>query len=184
MTAATLPVIPVADDPFLDAINELHRIQDLVEQVGREEVLAAYPALANEWVMRARRSQLPPPDLLHTWVQLGGRGSGKSLSLAHATHLAVQSGIRSINLIAPTSDTMRDVMVEGPAGLLATAPAGMRPTWLESKSRLTWPNGARALCFSGANPELLRGPNASFSSSTSSQPWNTVRRFSTYRRSA
>ena len=36
----------------------------------------------------------------------------------------------------------------------------MRPTWLEGKCWLTWPNGARAYFFSGATPELLRGAEA------------------------
>ena len=55
-------------DPFLDAIRAWHRTQDLVEEIGREAVLEAQPALASAWPFRARREQLPPLDLLRTWI--------------------------------------------------------------------------------------------------------------------
>ena len=36
----------------------------------------------------------------------------------------------------------RDVMVEGPAGILAVSSSWCRPEYEPSKRRLTWPNGA------------------------------------------
>ena len=36
----------------------------------------------------------------------------------------------------------------------------MRPVYQPSLRRLTWPNGAQALCFSGDTPDALRGPQA------------------------
>jgi hypothetical protein len=62
-------------------------------------------------------------------------------------------------LIAPTAADIRDVMVEGPSGLLAMAPPSCRPRFEPSKRRLTWPNGARAVCLSGEEPERARGFN-------------------------
>jgi hypothetical protein len=62
-------------------------------------------------------------------------------------------------LIAPTAADIRDVMVEGPSGLLAIAPAWCRPQFESSKRRVTWPNGAHAICLSGEEPERARGLN-------------------------
>jgi hypothetical protein len=62
-------------------------------------------------------------------------------------------------LIAPTANDIRDVMVEGPSGLLAIAPPWCRPRFEPSKRRVAWPNGARAVCLSGEEPERARGLN-------------------------
>jgi hypothetical protein len=62
-------------------------------------------------------------------------------------------------LIAPTAADIRDVMVEGPSGLLAVAPPSLRPRFEPSKRRVAWPNGARAVCLSGEEPERARGLN-------------------------
>ena len=48
-------------------------------RIGREAVLEAQPTLASAWPFRARREQLPPLDLLRTWIFLGGRGAGKTI---------------------------------------------------------------------------------------------------------
>jgi hypothetical protein len=62
-------------------------------------------------------------------------------------------------LIAPTAADLRDVMIEGPSGLLAVSPPWCRPRFEPSKRRLVWPNGAWAVCLSGQEPERARGLN-------------------------
>lgn len=62
-------------------------------------------------------------------------------------------------LIAPTAADIRDTMVEGPSGLLATARPDRMPKWEPSKRRVVWPNGAVAICISGEEPERARGHN-------------------------
>jgi hypothetical protein len=62
-------------------------------------------------------------------------------------------------LIAPTAADVRDVMVEGPSGLINVAPPWSRPRFESSKRRVTWPNGALAVCLSGEEPERARGLN-------------------------
>ena len=49
-------------------------------------------------------------------------------------------------------------MVEGPSGLLAIAPPWDRPRYEPSKRRVTWPNGAVAICYNATEPDQLRGP--------------------------
>ena len=52
----------------------------------------------------------------------------------------------------------RDVMVEGPSGILAISPNRWRPAYEPSKRRLTWPNGAIGTLYSAEEPDRLRGP--------------------------
>ncbi len=62
-------------------------------------------------------------------------------------------------LIAPTANDIRDVMTDGQSGLLNIAPPWCRPIFEPSKRRVTWPNGAKAICLSGEEPERARGLN-------------------------
>jgi phage terminase large subunit-like protein len=63
-----------------------------------------------------------------------------------------------IGLVGPTASDVRDVMVEGPAGILSIALSWQRPEYEPSKRRLTWPNGAVATMFSAEEADRLRGP--------------------------
>jgi predicted phage terminase large subunit-like protein len=63
-----------------------------------------------------------------------------------------------IALLGRTAADVRDVMVEGNSGILARSHPGFRPIYNPSKRRLTWPNGAIATCYSGDEPDTLRGP--------------------------
>jgi phage terminase large subunit-like protein len=72
----------------------------------------------------------------------------------------VEAGVMKLGcLIAPTAADIRDVMIEGPSGLLAVAPPWCRPVFEPSKRRISWPGGARAICLSGEEPERARGLN-------------------------
>lgn len=109
---------------------------------------------------RAREAQRPPQGDWRTWAYIAGRGAGKTNSGAQWVHDRVNRGIaRRILLIAPTAADIRDVIVEGPSGLLATANPLDMPRWESSKRRVTWPNGAIATCISGEEPNRARGGN-------------------------
>jgi hypothetical protein len=91
---------------------------------------------------------------------VAGRGAGKTRAGAGWVQHRVESGAMKLGcLIAPTTADVRDVMVEGPSGLLAVAPPWCRPRFEPSKRRVTWPSGARAVCLSGEEPERARGLN-------------------------
>jgi phage terminase large subunit-like protein len=91
---------------------------------------------------------------------VAGRGAGKTRAGASWVQHRVETGAMKIGcLIAPTSADIRDVMVEGQSGLLAVAPSWCRPRFESSKRRVVWPNGARAVCLSGEEPERARGLN-------------------------
>jgi hypothetical protein len=77
---------------------------------------------------RARTSQRPPAGDWRVWGYVGGRGAGKTRAGAGWVQHRVETGIMKRGcLIAPTMADIRDVMVDGPSGLLAVAPPWCRP---------------------------------------------------------
>jgi predicted phage terminase large subunit-like protein len=132
--------------------------------MGLQAVLPALDARGKEvaaflWPLWARPNQLPPPGDWRTWLLLAGRGFGKTRTGAEWVRSEVQrGGARRLALVAPTAADVRDVMVEGESGILATAPPWFRPKYEPSKRRLTWPNGAQATTFSADEPDRFRGP--------------------------
>src|SRR5579872_2755949 len=111
------------------------------------------------WAELARPAQLPPSGGWRIWALIAGRGSGKTRAASeHLTSEIMAGRARHVAVVGRTAADTRDVMVEGPSGLLAVAPAFFRPTYEPSKRRLSWPNGAVATTFSADEPDLLRGP--------------------------
>lgn len=118
----------------------------------------------DEWLWtHARKDQRPPrwKDRWRTWLQAGGRGSGKTRTGSEVTHRVTEM-TPHIMLVAPTGPDIRETLVEGESGILATAPPGKRPEWEPSRKRLVWPNGAIARGFSAEEPDRLRGPQSGF----------------------
>jgi phage terminase large subunit-like protein len=136
----------------------------------QEEYLAslskrAKAALKFDWNFWARPNQLEPEGDWTTWLILAGRGFGKTRTGAEWVRKNVcgstplSGGLAShIAIVAETAPDARDVMVEGPAGLLACHPKDFRPTYYPSKRLVEWPNGAQALMFNAVEPDQLRGP--------------------------
>jgi len=100
------------------------------------------------------------------WLLMGGRGSGKTRAGAEWVRALVRRDpdasaerMSRLALVGETFAPARDVMVEGPAGLLASyARRSERPVWSPSLRRLEWPNGTIAHVFSAEDPDSLRGP--------------------------
>jgi len=152
----------VPTDRFLAEVQRVHAVRDSIRRLSptKRERLVAHlgDESADEWIMQARRAQLPPMDLGWCWLFLGGRGTGKTRALSAAVHMAIRAGIGRVHMIGPTTADLHDVNLEGPAGLLSTAGNDPRPRWVPSKKRLEWPSGAMAVFFSGEEPDSLRGP--------------------------
>jgi predicted phage terminase large subunit-like protein len=90
-------------------------------------------------------------------MMMAGRGSGKTR--AGAEWVRRQKDTHPlIALVGNTRDDVRDVMIEGPAGILACAPPGDYPVFEPGRNRLVWPNGAQAFIYSAQRPDQLRGP--------------------------
>lgn len=119
-------------------------------------------------MLSARGRQYPASGLPPTWLVTGGRGSGKTrlgaecvIALARGlppfVDFAGRRRYEPIALVGETLADVREVMVEGPSGIVTIA-RGCRPRYEPSRRRLVWPNGTVAMAFSSEDPESLRGP--------------------------
>lgn len=130
-----------------------------------------------EWAWEHARADQRPPAWNLDWLTLlmsGGRGSGKTRTGSEITHRVTNITPR-IGLIAATGPDLRNTMVEGVSGILATSPPGKRPEWEPSKKKLTWPNGCIAEGFSAEEPDRLRGPAFGFEWADEPAHWPLVK---------
>src|SRR5262249_8404056 len=87
-------------------------------------------ALRKNWRLKARPEPLPPLGDWKGWVVCAGRGFGKTRTGAELVRELVETGAAGrIALIGPTAADVRDVMVEGPAGVLAVSSSWFRPEY-------------------------------------------------------
>ena len=90
---------------------------------------------------------------------LRGPWIGKTLAGAVAVNHAVFAyGYRRPALAGRTAADVRDVMVLGQSGIVATAPPANPARYEPSRRRVTWANGAEALLYSSEEPSQARGP--------------------------
>jgi phage terminase large subunit-like protein/ribosomal protein L37AE/L43A len=128
--------------------ERLRRIRELTDR----EALALY----YDWSFWARPNQLLPGGDWTCCLVMAGRGFGKS-RMGAETVRTWKNHFPLVNIIGPTADDAREVMVEGDSGILAVCPPWERPTYLPSKRQLEWRNGSKTLIFTADEPERLRG---------------------------
>jgi phage terminase large subunit-like protein len=128
-----------------------NRSRIIGEMTPRECALLFY-----DWTFWARPEQAPPPGDWIVWLILAGRGAGKTRAGAEAVR-RWSNDFPIVNLIGPTADDVRDVMVLGESGILNICRKDERPRYLASAGRLEWPSGAVSLLFSAEEPDRLRG---------------------------
>ncbi len=119
-------------------------------------------ALIHDWQFWARPEQLAPETEWRIWIQLGGRGSGKTRSGAEWANSRAMAQVCHGMLVSKTPADARDDMIEGESGVLKVSHPSKRPKYEPSKRLLTWPNGSTARVRSGADPEGLRGANTNW----------------------
>lgn len=145
----------------------------------RERMLAGYdPALLlYNWEFWARPSQYLDP-LDHSWygaLYMGGRGSGKTRGGCEWVRgkAMAMPGSRGA-LVGRTAADVRDVLIDGPSGIMAISPPSERPEYMPSKRRLEWPNGTVATLASSEVPDSLRGPAFDWAVGDEIATWSTV----------
>lgn len=112
-----------------------------------------------------RPNQLEIVNDRETWVSLfsAGRGAGKTRTgSGWVNERAEQHPGCEITLLGRTVADVRDVMVQGESGILATAPKDFEPEYVPSLRLLKWPNGSTAHTYSADSPSQLRGPQSHF----------------------
>jgi phage terminase large subunit-like protein len=121
-------------------------------------------SIEGEWWEHARLAQYPLLGLDDIWLVIGGRGAGKTRLGAEWVN-AIVRGWRPftdvehghIALVGETLGDVREVMIEGPSGIMAVSRRN-RPRFEPSRRRVVWDSGAVAQIFSAEDPESLRGP--------------------------
>jgi phage terminase large subunit-like protein len=144
----------------------------------RESTTDKIATLKWDWNFWGRPEQQEPDGDWSTWLILAGRGFGKTRTgsewvrkiMCGPTPLAA-GRVQRLALVAETAADARDVMTEGPAGILAVHPPGHRPKYSPSIRRLTWPNGSQATLYSAEDPEQLRGPEHEAAWSDETAKW-------------
>lgn len=140
------------------------QLAELGEEERKELLALLYTpeqlaALQNDWSFWGRPEQQEPDGPWSTWYLETGRGFGKTRTAAETTHKKVNAGhVRHGALVHRTAGDVREIMVEGETGIMATAKPGRLPKYEPSKRRLTWPNGAVLTTYSAEEPDQLRGP--------------------------
>lgn len=117
-----------------------------------------------EWVHFARIRQYLLERRPATWLVIGGRGAGKTRLGAEWVNSMVRGfppfadrRHMHIALVGETLADVREVMIEGPSGIMTIARHD-RPRFEPSRRRLVWESGAVAHVFSSEDPDSLRGP--------------------------
>jgi Uncharacterized conserved protein len=147
-----------------DDRSELQRVIDALGPQAFKAIWESLPAESREayayaWRKVARPKQLAPTGNWRVWSVRAGRGWGKTRTGAEWMREGVESGLCGrLGFGGATAADVRDVMVEGPSGILAISPNRWRPVYEPSKRRLTWPNGAMGSLYSAEEPDRLRGP--------------------------
>jgi len=150
----------------LSGLSRRKRLAEATASLSETEL----EQLLRYWPIRCRPEQrLPGLSRRHDpwtiWLLLGGRGAGKTRAgsewiraIALGEPDVTQGPMRRIALVGETFADARNVMVEGPAGILAVHARHEKPAWSPSLRKLEWANGAVAHVFSAEDPDSLRGP--------------------------
>jgi phage terminase large subunit-like protein len=109
---------------------------------------------------RARDKQRPPEGDWEVWLIRAGRAFGKTRTGAEWIRHMAATGPKKAQyaLIGETAADVRDIMIQGPSGLMKISPPWFMPTYEPSKRSLTWPNGVKGLLYSAQEPGYFRGP--------------------------
>ncbi len=162
---------PVGYSPLTDPSQAALIAGRLVAELGRDgahralDVMLAQfstvelAALGAEWEFWARPKQLHPKELV--WRVLGflaGRGFGKTVANSNFVNREVEAGrAKMVCLIAQDKDNTIGIQVNGPSGLIATAPPWFKPVYVPSEEILLWPNGAKGIVRTPEKPGKIRG---------------------------
>lgn len=99
-----------------------------------------------------------------TWMTIfgAGRGAGKTRTGAIWVIERAKTPDTRFALLGRTVSDVRDVMIAGESGILASSSDDFMPVYTPSLRKLEWPNGSVAYTFSADQPSQLRGPQQHF----------------------
>lgn len=121
------------------------------------------------WDQIARDKQKIPSGDWFTWLILAGRGFGKTRTGSESVmKLTCSSKYKSIGLIGKSINETKQIMIEGPSGILSTTFAKILNKtsnkknqlsfkYYSSKKQIEWNNGAVMYMLGGDRPNSIRG---------------------------
>lgn len=133
---------------------------ELISSLAPEQKAELSKLLDNaqyRWSLNARESQRIPEGDWTVWLVKAGRGFGKT-RLGSETVRIWKETLPIIHFFGATTGDARDIMIEGPAGILAVSPPWDKPKYSSSLRKVTWNNGSYALIFTADEPDRARGP--------------------------
>lgn len=150
---------------------------DVVRTWWRQLSVTQRAAIAADYTFWARPKQLPPPGPWQTWGFRTGRDFGKNWAISNALIVEARRrpGLRLLVIAQVETESVRSQIL-GKSGLYAMSPPWFRPTWEESKLRLTWPNGSRAWVYSPEAPENMRSQEFHAAWASEIQSWGRTTR--------
>lgn len=161
--------LPPEPHDWSEASRVVARLRPLGRDGARRVLRAAFAklpiveqaALAARWRFWGRSKQLAPyGDGWKTCGFLAGRGFGKTLANANFVNDEVEAGrAMLVGLAAQDEANCIALQVNGPSGLIATAPPWFKPVLHGSTEGpvVHWPNGARAYVRTPEVPGKIRG---------------------------
>jgi phage terminase large subunit-like protein len=144
---------PSEFDKLVLTMND-EEYQIFIDSLSEEEQISLMYDL--EWQGRPKQ-QLPTGDWA-TLIVVCGRGWGKDWFGSKVIGKWAKT-TENIALIGDNIGEVRDVMIDGPSGILKLARPDFYPDWNKTTSTLVYPNGCKVKGYSGQDPESLRGPN-------------------------
>lgn len=121
------------------------------------------------WDQIARDKQKIPNGDWFVWLILAGRGFGKTRTGAESVmQLTCSNKYKSIGLIGKSINETKQIMIEGPSGILSTTFAKLINKnsdnkdklsfkYYSSKKQIEWNNGAVMYMLGGDRPNSIRG---------------------------
>lgn len=133
-------------------------LQSLSEEEARE--------LEWDWGILGRPEQIidweaPENEQYSIFLALAGRGWGKTKTgSAFIYDCIVNHGMKELAIVGPAAKDVRNIMVNGPSGILAAFPphGDIQGTYSMGKGQVIFTNGAKINLFSTeASPDSIRG---------------------------
>lgn len=150
---------------FIDEIHEI--IASTTEDEFDEWLAEQTPEFRNYLLLEVMTDpqftlqphQIMPDGDWRVWYMRMGRGGGKTRAASTNCHILGRDifpgGVGLI--VGPTVADVREIMILGESGLIATAPPEFEPHFNQHNNTVTWPNGSKAIVRTADNPESIRG---------------------------
>lgn len=133
--------------------------------------------LAQSWEFHGRPDQLAATKSTSPTVMfVGGRGVGKSRVSSEFIREKIDRNKTGaplrFGLVSRTTADVRDTIIKGDSGLIATFPPSQRPEYIAHLREVRFHDGSVGLCFSSQEPDQIRGPQFHYAVADELAAWD------------